>query len=108
MGTANGVCSYRSSSSEPQDTNDSIYAYPNPVRPDYTGLIAINGLTENSYVKITDMSGKIVFAARSEGGQITWNGTTPKGGRAASGVYIVFVVDSNGKQRAATKILFIR
>lgn len=63
---------------------------------------------ENSMVKITDMAGKIVFADRSNGGQVTWNGYTPNGKRAATGVYIVFVVAEDGTEKATTKILFIR
>ncbi|MDD3151746.1 MAG: two-component regulator propeller domain-containing protein [Bacteroidales bacterium] len=108
FGTSSGICSFRSTSSEPQQSNDSIYAYPNPVRPDYNGVIAVTGLMENSMVKITDMAGKIVFADRSNGGQVTWNGYTPNGKRAATGVYIVFVVAEDGTEKATTKILFIR
>ena len=29
-----------------------VYAYPNPVRPDYTGWITIKGLMDNSLVKL--------------------------------------------------------
>ncbi len=107
ISTSNGICSYKGESSEPQDTNEEIYAYPNPVRPDYTGQVAVTGLVDNSIVKIADFSGRIVFSQRSNGGMITWDGNLPNGKRASSGIYVVFATDSEGRERAVTKILFI-
>lgn len=107
IATSIGIQGYKSDATEPQLTFDSIYAYPNPVRPEYTGPIAIKGLMNNSSVRITDASGNFVFSSQSIGGEATWNGLNMKGRRAATGVYYVFVVDENGESKAATKILFV-
>lgn len=107
IATALGIQGFKSDATEPQLTFDSTYAYPNPVRPDYTGPIAIKGLMDNSSVRITDASGNFVFSTQSIGGEATWNGINPNGERAATGVYYVFVVDEKGQSKAATKILFI-
>ncbi|MGI6717790.1 MAG: hypothetical protein ACOX4D_01340 [Bacteroidales bacterium] len=106
--TDKGLCSYRNYSAKPRESFQNIYAYPNPVRPNHLGPIAINGLKDNSYVKITDMEGKVVFSGTSDGGQIVWDGTDASGNRVSSGVYIVFAVSQDGKDRATTKILFIK
>ena len=67
-----------------QQFND-VYAYPNPVRPEYNGIIAIKGFMQQSEVKITDASGNLVFSTVSIGGQAVWNGKTLDGNRKARG-----------------------
>lgn len=46
-----GVSEYSSTSAPASDNLDEVYAYPNPVRPDYTGWITITGLMDNTLVK---------------------------------------------------------
>lgn len=89
-------------------TKDNVYAYPNPVTPDYTGLITINGLTYNADVKIMNSSGKLVAEGRSNGGTFTWDGRDKKGNRVASGVYMVATATSEGKKGTVCKIAIIR
>ena len=62
IGTDKGLCSYMSDSSTPNEsmTSDNVWAYPNPVKPDYTGLITIVGLSQNADVKILTSNGRIV------------------------------------------------
>jgi hypothetical protein len=107
FGTDKGVLSYRSTATEGGDTFDNVYAFPNPVRHDYEGPIAIKGLTGSAEVKITDIAGQLIFQTTALGGQAIWNGKNFKGERAHSGVYIVFCSDVDGKQTYITKILFI-
>ena len=108
IGTTNGIISYKGEATPPKPTNEKVYAYPNPVRENYEGPIAIKGLVNNADVKITDSYGNTVFATTSEGGQAIWNGYTTDGRRAASGIYLVFVTNSDGTQKIVTKILVIR
>ncbi len=70
------------------------YAYPNPVRPDYDGPIAIYGLARDANVKITDIAGNLVYEGTALGGQAIWNGRDYLGRRAASGVYLIFATSS--------------
>lgn len=67
-----------------------VVAYPNPVHPEYKGIIYIKGLAKDSNVKITDIRGRIVHETRALGGQASWNGNDQSGRRAASGVYYIF------------------
>ncbi len=107
--TDKGMQSYRATAtyafSEPMED---IHAFPNPVRPDYDGLIAIKGFTRNAIVHITDAAGNTVYSTRANGGQAIWNGCTNSGERVASGVYYVFASADDGSMRSATKILIIR
>ncbi len=95
IGTEKGLISLRAEATEGGRINSlSPYAYPNPVRPDYDGPIAIYGLARDANVKITDVAGNLVYEGKSLGGQAVWNGRDYLGHRAASGVYLVFATSS--------------
>lgn len=107
IGTAKGLISYMGTAIEGADNYNSVYAYPNPVRENYFGDIVITGLMEDTDIKITDISGNLVFKTKSTGGQAVWDGKTLRGNRASTGVYLVFGNDKYGKENFVTKILFI-
>jgi len=109
IGTDQGLISYMSDATEGENTfSETAHAFPNPVKPDYTGLITITGLIRDSNVKITDINGNLIFAGTSVGRQFTWNGRNSKGKKVASGVYLVLAADTEGKEGIATKILIIK
>ena len=105
VGTDKGIASYRSDSSEPQESMSGAYAFPNPVRPDYIGYITITGLTENTTVNIIDEGGNLVCKTRSNGGTAVWDGKLPDGRRATPGVYTALCNSAGG--HTAIKILVI-
>ena len=110
IGTDKGIASYMSDATRPEEKLDenNIYAYPNPVKADYSGNIAIVGLTHDCNVKIVDTAGYLINECTSNGGQYTWNGRNARGEKVASGVYYVLTYDSNGNEGVATKIVVIR
>ena len=108
FGTEKGLVSYRGTAAEPVAANSGAYAFPNPVRPNYYGPIAIKGLTMNADVRITDVNGRLVFQTTAEGGQAIWTGNDLKGRRVVSGVYLVFISNADGSSTAVTKILIVR
>ncbi|MEM1319309.1 MAG: hypothetical protein AAGG75_03580 [Bacteroidota bacterium] len=111
MGTAKGIISYRSDAIEGQPfRSNNAYAFPNPVRSDYTGPIAIRGLARNADVKITDVNGQLVFETQALGGQAIWDGRDYNGRKAASGVYLVFSTSTLNRETPegiVTKILLM-
>ena len=110
IGTDKGLCSYMSDASRPNEkmTKDNVWAYPNPVTPDYTGLITITGLSMDADVKIAGTSGTLVNEGRSNGGTYTWDGCDQKGKRVASGIYMVETATSEGNKGTVCKIAIIR
>ena len=89
-------------------TKNNVYAYPNPVTSDYTGLINIVGLSYDADVKITTSDGVVVAEGRSNGGSFTWNGMDKNGKRVASGLYMVITATNDGKKGTVCKIAVIR
>jgi hypothetical protein len=109
IGTDKGIISFKGTATwgTSEFVPDDVYAYPNPVEPNYEGPIAIKGLVRDADVKITDAAGNVVYATVAEGGQARWDGNKLTGGRAKSGVYLVFASNDDGKETFVTKILFI-
>ena len=87
---------------------NSVYAYPNPVRSDYKGDISIVGLTFDCNVKIVDTAGTLIYEGKSNGGTFVWDGKNKRGERVGTGVYYVLAYDEAGNEGVATKILFMR
>lgn len=110
IGTLLGLYSYSSDSSPVKDNYDEVYAYPNPVRPEFSGVITIAGLMENSLVKIADSMGNVLYQTRSEGGMATWDGCDTNGNRVKTGVYYVFASqnENDHSSGAVTKILVVK
>jgi ligand-binding sensor domain-containing protein len=108
MGTAMGVISLRGDATTGGEEFKNVYSFPNPVRSNYSGNVTITGLMRDSRIKITDVSGNLVFETVSDGGQATWNLKTFTGERVSTGVYIVFCASSDGSASAVTKMLVIK
>lgn len=106
--TERGLISYRGTATMGSDEFKDVYVYPNPVREDYQGEITIRGLVSDVNVKITDISGNLVYETTAEGGQATWNGKNLSGRRVSTGVYLVFCTNDEGSKTYITKLLFIK
>ncbi|HEY6162053.1 MAG TPA: two-component regulator propeller domain-containing protein [Bacteroidia bacterium] len=107
FGTAKGMISYRSTATEGKDDFENVYAYPNPVKPGYSGPIAIKGLVKDCDVKITDINGTLIYQTKALGGQAIWDGKNFNGDRAHSGVYLVFCSNDDGSKTFVTKICIV-
>lgn len=110
IGTDVGLVEYSSTTAPASDDYSNVYAYPNPVRPEYTGWITIKGLMDNSLVKIADAAGNVFYSTISEGGMVTWDGCNADGQRVKSGVYYVFASqkeEGGSSSSAVTKILVV-
>eukprot|EP01034_Spumella_vulgaris_P000294 gene294-390_t len=91
FGTEIGIVSYRGDATDAtSEFSEEVYAFPNPVRPEFTGPITIKGLAQNSELKITDISGQLIYQTTANGGTATWSGNNFAGQRAKTGVYLVF------------------
>ncbi|MEO6830629.1 MAG: two-component regulator propeller domain-containing protein [Chitinophagaceae bacterium] len=106
IGTQDGIVSYRAAATVGSDKGSNVQVFPNPVPTGYSGQIAIRGLTTDADVRITDITGKLVYRAKATGGQAAWNGLDYTGTRPSSGVYLIFVSDKMGTQTAVGKLLF--
>lgn len=107
FGTSSGVISYRGEVTPPDPASSKVLAYPNPVRPGYSGYVGIKGLADNSLVRITTADGAFVTELISDGGQAVWDCTTLNGKKVSPGVYLIYASTKGGDCRLATKILIM-
>lgn len=110
IGTKKGTLVYESDAAPAQNDYSDVYAYPNPVRPDYSGHITVAGLMDNSLVKITDSMGNLIYSGRSTGGMFVWDGLNSDGSRVNTGVYYVFASQNENDKSSGcvTKILVVK
>lgn len=108
FGTAEGIVSYRGDATTGKEDFSNMYVFPNPVRENFDGIVTVTGLVEGSSVKITDISGNLVYETTSAGGQATWDLYNYRGERAKTGVYLIFCASDGGNMAKVTKLLVIR
>jgi ligand-binding sensor domain-containing protein len=108
FGTLKGVQSVRGNATTGEEKFTKVYTFPNPVRENFTGNVTITGLLRDSQIRISDISGNLVYKTVSDGGQATWDLKTYNGHRVATGVYLVFCASKDGSQSYVTKMLVIR
>ncbi|MBR6043886.1 MAG: hypothetical protein IKP37_14795 [Paludibacteraceae bacterium] len=106
--TPNGLFSYKSDAAQGKSSLSDVHVYPNPVRPDYSGVITITGLMENTEVRITDAAGRVVCHGKSNGSVYTWDGCLSTGRRASTGVYYVFQATKDGGESNVSKFAIIK
>lgn len=108
IATSKGLISFKGIATSASDNLSNVYVYPNPVRPEYTGTVKINGLLNKANVKITDVAGNLVFEATTEGGTLEWDTTAFGKHKVASGVYMIFVSAQDGSETKVKKVMIIR
>ncbi|MEM7297881.1 MAG: hypothetical protein AAF391_06405, partial [Bacteroidota bacterium] len=88
--TDKGMISYRSASSVGSNTHRNVSIFPNPVRPEYQGVVGITGLANNVSLKITDVNANLVKEVNAAGGSASWDLRDLRGGNVATGIYYFF------------------
>ena len=107
VATTGGVVSYKGSATVTEGKPDCAKVTPNPVRTNFTGQVGVSGLANNSIIKITDVSGKLVYQTTANGGTVTWNLADYNGRKVQSGVYLVLSSDADGKNGCVSKIAVV-
>lgn len=124
IATDNGLVSFLSGGSAPQEDLLSAYAYPNPVRPGFNIVdekVKIKDISENINIKITDIEGNLVAEAQSrtnlryngynleiDGGTAYWNGKNLANNVVASGVYLIMLSDLDTFETRVLKLMVVR
>jgi hypothetical protein len=102
------LVSYGGLATTSQETLENVVVYPNPVRPNYAGTVKITGLTDRANVKITDVTGSLVFEQTAQGGTIEWDTTAFGSYKVASGVYMLFISTRDALDTTVKKLLIVR
>lgn len=112
IATSKGINSLRIPFAEKRRTYDHVTVFPSPFRiPNPTPMV-IDGLMDNSSMKIMMLSGRVLRTIKStspsvHGYQAFWDGKTDEGEYVGTGVYLVAIYSESG-QSHVTKIAVIR
>ena len=111
FGTTEGLCSYVTNATDaPSTSNDSnALVYPNPVLPDYTGLITIKGLAFRLTCKDSHHQWCTGCRRKKQWWYLYLGRKRPKTGNVLqAGMYIVLSATAEGESSIVTKIAIIR
>ena len=124
FGTDKGLVSFKSGGSSSSDDLETVYAYPNPVRPNFDIVekkVKIKNISDNVNIKITDIEGNLVAEAQSrinlrynnynleiDGGTVFWNGKNMANNIVASGVYLIMISDLDTFETKVVKLMVVR
>ncbi len=100
-----GIASYRSNATVGERAHSEVKIFPNPVRNTFQGSVGISGLTRDAIVKITDVTGRLVYQTRANGGTASW--PVRATGGLHTGVYLVFSTSDDGEENYVGKIAII-
>lgn len=103
-----GLVSYRSNATQAEQDFGSVNIFPNPVRPDFIGMVGINGLAENSTLKIVDSAGRLFYETKANGGTASWNLRDYNNVLAETGIYFVYCTDAQGGTSVVKKIAVVK
>ena len=96
ISTAQGFAEYSLPVSQSSSTKEDVKAYPNPVRPNYSGYVTITDIPTGSFVKIVDGSGNLVKELGIVTGfDILWDISDSNYNRVRSGVYYIMISPSD-------------
>jgi ligand-binding sensor domain-containing protein len=109
FGTEKGLSSLSTAAVNPARSFDQLKISPNPfILPSQVSL-TIDGLVENSTLKILTVDGKLVREIVTPGGRVGfWDGNDASGETAASGIYLVVAFTEDGSEVATGKVAVVR
>jgi hypothetical protein len=87
---------------------DKLQVYPNPFRYDRHNEILIEGLSEESLIRVVGSDGTFIREIRTRGGRMSWDGRDFAGNRVGSGIYFVIALNENGSEKGVGKVAIIR
>ena len=110
MGTEFGLTSLQTEFVEPKESFEEIFVYPNPFIPGGSAdHLTIDGLIEDSQIKILTVNGKLVSEIITPGGRIAfWDGRDLEGNIVPSGIYIIVAYDEDADNISTSKVAVIR
>lgn len=110
IGTDKGLCSFAGGATAGASTlqKSNLHIFPNPLRPEHPRQITIQGLTQDTDVRIATLGGQVVNHGTSLGGTYQWDTTDLSGNPCASGVYLVLTSTADGRTTVAGRLSIVR
>ncbi len=109
FGTLEGLSSLATVAADPKAEFEELVISPNPYLLPASTQLLIDGLVENSTVKILGSDGTLIREIESPGGRVGfWDGKDKNGNEVGSGVYLVVAYSTDGSRVAKGKVAVVR
>jgi hypothetical protein len=109
FGTLEGLSSLATVAADPKAEFEELIISPNPYLLPASTQLLIDGLVENSTVKILGIDGTLIREIESPGGRVGfWDGKDKNGNEVGSGVYLVVAYSTDGSRIAKGKVAVVR
>jgi ligand-binding sensor domain-containing protein len=104
-----GMVSYTDVTTTSYDSRETLKVFPNPFVYGKTSenRIVIEGLAQETTVRILSTSGFIIDEFSAKGGRVQWIPRTKQGKSLASGIYFVISIDVDGNETAVGKLAVV-
>ena len=103
-----GLLSYMDIVTSGASEMKSLKVYPNPfVYAKNTHAITIEGLSDETRIKILTVDGRLVRVLEVKGGRTLWDARDQNGNQLSSGVYTIIAISENGEQKGMGKVAII-
>ncbi|MCF7800639.1 MAG: hypothetical protein K9N34_01345, partial [Candidatus Marinimicrobia bacterium] len=101
LSTGKGLAVLQTPFARPRSDYKTVTIYPQPFRPDNQEKVYIQGLMDNSTVKIITINGSVVRELASVSGEVkgyeaAWDGRDAAGDLVGTGVYLLLYYTENG------------
>lgn len=109
IGSESGLSTLTTASREPVPSMEELLVSPNPFYLPAKSSLVIDGLVQNSSLKILSIDGHLVKQLKTPGGRVGyWDGTDAQGDVVGSGIYLIVAFSENGNEVAVGKVAVIR
>lgn len=106
--TMNGVIEYFLDKAPSAQDYSAVSVFPNPVRPDFTGLVTVSNLMDNSTVQFVAPDQRVVKQLTSNGGTCTWDCNDDNGDRVPSGLYTIKAATGTNTPQPVATVLILK
>lgn len=107
IGTTGALTEVTSMAIKPLPTYE-LSCYPQPFNPETDEQLVIEGLADDTQLKIVTISGELVKSIESSSRKALWDGRDRFGNFVSSGVYMVIVSSASSDEASVGKIAVIR
>jgi hypothetical protein len=110
VGTDEGLTSFETPYIKPLDSYQDLLVYPNPFRLNGNdNLLTIDGLVQDTNIKILTISGRLITEFSSPGGRTAyWDGRDDNGDLVSTGVYLIVAYQSESNEVITGKVAVLR
>lgn len=103
-----GLMSFQDVAKAPVSKMKNLKVYPNPFSYEKHSAVIIEGLIEETTVRVLGVDGTVVKELETYGGRVSWDGLDYNGSKLGTGVYFVVSIQNDSNEKGIGKVVIVR